>query len=248
MKKKLLLAVGTLSLACVQAGATVTSLTLSQLDTNTQFGSSVGTAVSGSPGTLGLNSTTFYFTVNGLDLTGDATANDSVVFSFDITASGSDLVQNISGNAYSFGVDGTGDPTDHEIDPGETLTFSDLGINVTLGDSNAGTVNLNSAAFTGFNWRYSGGDAGETVDAEWTDGTETAEGSGLWTNTGGANARANFTTPQTAFTIAGGTAGSANGFGVDTIAASFEIEYIPEPSSFALLSLAGLGFLTRRRR
>ena len=44
----------------------------------------------------------------------------------------------------------------------------------------------------------------------------------------------------------GGTSGAGNGFSVDSL--TFHVKAIPEPSSLALLSLASLGFLRRRRR
>lgn len=44
----------------------------------------------------------------------------------------------------------------------------------------------------------------------------------------------------------GGTNGAGNGFSVDSL--TFHVKAVPEPSSLALLSLASLGFLRRRRR
>ena len=44
----------------------------------------------------------------------------------------------------------------------------------------------------------------------------------------------------------GGTNGAGNGFSVDSL--TFNVTAVPEPSSLALLSLAGVGLLGRRRR
>ena len=50
----------------------------------------------------------------------------------------------------------------------------------------------------------------------------------------------------TEFNINTGPGG--NGYGVDEVGLTFVFDAVPEPSSFALLSLAGLGLLARRRR
>jgi hypothetical protein len=209
---------------------------LSGLDVNSQFNANGGSYnVTNTP--LGVASATHSFTVPGLSVDGVMT---DVVFSYDVVSTGG-LIENITGNAFSYGVDGAADPGDNEIDPGETISFSNLSISAT-----DPRVMLVSSNFTGFNWRFSGGDTGETVDAEFVGGTETAPGSGLWTNTGGANARANFVSPQSAFTITGATTG--NGFGIDSISATFQLNAVPEPSSFALIGLVGFACTFRRRR
>ena len=111
-------------------------------------------------------------------------------------------------------------------------------------------LTVDSAVFNGFNWRFSGGDNGETVDANWAGGVESPPGSGLFTNTLGSNQRANFANPDpVSFTISGGNPGS-NGFGVDTLTATFDLSAtaVPEPSSMALLGLVGIAAVSRRRR
>lgn len=236
MKTRILIT-GAFTLACLQAGA-ATTVTLTGLDTNSQFNVN-GANFTGHAASLGVTSGTQTFSVTGLVIDGFTIDVD---FSYLVTSTGGN-VANVSGNAFSYGVDGDADPNDNEIDPGESLTFVGLSASTTTPGV---TLTVDSAGFTGFNWRYSGGDDGETVDAEYTGGTETAVGSGLYTNTGGANDRANFTSAQESFTITGATTG--NGFGVDTLAATFVLTAVPEPSAFALLTLGSLGFLVRRRR
>ena len=229
--------------ALVGSNASAEIVTLTGLDTNGQFNVN-GVSTTGHVATLGVTSGTQTFTVLGLMVDG---LTLDVDFTY-LTESTGGTVANIGGNPFSYGVNGPSDPGDNEIDPGETLTFS--GLNATTTTPGV-TLTLNSAVFNGYNWRFSGGDNGETVNANWAGGVETAPGSGLFTNTGGSNDRANFVDPDpTSFTISGGTAGSANGFGVDSLTATFDLTAtaIPEPSSLGLLGLGGIAAFSRRRR
>ena len=214
---------------------------LSGLDLNTQFNTTPGTAGAVLAPT-GSSNITHSFTVNGLDVASDGSANDSVVFSYLVTASGPGAVVSGIGNPFSYGVDGSGDPPDNEIDPGESLAFSNLAASVVLGDSNVGTFSTDSANFNSFFTRFPGG--GDVVVL--------SDGSGnpipiSTTPNGGGDDPYVFVSPQPAFTVAS-TGG--NGFGVDTISATFDLRFtaIPEPSSIAMLSMAGLGLLVRRRK
>ena len=218
----------------------VTVVTLSALDLNTGFGSNPGTpgAVSAPVGTP---SATHSFTVSGLDVAEDGTANDTVTFSYLVQATNG----NISGigNPFSYGVDGAGDPPDNEIDPDEGLSFSTLNATAVFGDSNVVVLSIDDANFTRFDSRFPGG--GDIVNV-----TEGITGMGApiavnQTPDGGGNDPYNFTTPQPSFTV---LSGGGNGFGIDTIGATFTLSVVPEPSSAVLLSMAAFGFISRRRR
>ena len=160
------------------------------------------------------------FTVNELDVVGDGVADDSVVFSYDVTTTNGSIAL-VNGTAFAYGVDGTDDPDDNEIDPGEGLTFSNLNAEVTLGDPTGEVPALESAVFTFFQARFvGGGDAVLLTDAGGNTITPLAEPNG------GGNDPYNFAaTPQTEFTVtAGDNADPAiipNGFGVDTLSATF---------------------------
>ena len=226
------------------SSASADIVTLTALDTNGQFNVN-GAGTTGHLATLDVTSGTQTFSVTDLVVDG-LTIN--VDFTY-LTESTGGTVANIADTIFSYGVDGAADPGDNEIDPGETLTFSSLNATTTTPGV---TLTLNSAVFNGFNWRFSGGDDGETVNANFAGGEETADGSGLFTNIGGANARADFViSDPTSFTISGapGPTG-ANGFGIDTLAATFDLTAtaVPEPSSLALLGLGGIAFFSRRIR
>ena len=87
---------GAVFLASNASADIVTNITLTGLDTNNQFNSSLGTPMNAAPGPMStpaastsfmVTSATFNYTVSTvLDVTGDGSANDSVVFSFLVDA------------------------------------------------------------------------------------------------------------------------------------------------------------------
>ena len=160
-----------------------------------------------------------------------------------MTATGGD-VANVGSNTFSYGVDGTDDPGDNEMDPGEALTFSDLDAVVTFGGGATGSATIDSANFEFFQARFPGG--GDIVELTGADGSTLApvnvpngggndpflfDGSPLLVDDGQGNLIPDpnggvSSNPQTSFSV---TAGSPpdledpvpNGFGVDTIRARF---------------------------
>ena len=214
---------------------------LSALDLNTQFNSvtidSAGEVVpAGVEGTVSvppllmpggdpdpdagpLTTATHSFTVDQLDLVGDGVFDDTVVFSYDVASINGDIARVLS-TPFAYGVDGTDDPGDNEIDLGEGLTFSNLAAEVTLGDPSGVVPSLESAVFTFFQSRFPGG--GDALAVTDPDGNAIVP---LLVPDGGGNDPYNFAaTPQTEFTItsvlnANGVGG--NGFGVDTLSATF---------------------------
>ena len=171
-----------------------------------------------------LTTATHSFTVNELDVVGDGVADDSIVFSYDVT---SDQRKHWACKwhlAFAYGVDGTDDPDDNEIDPGEALTFSNLNAEVTLGDPTGVVPALESANFTFFQARFPGGN-----DVVLPTGANGETLIPLLEPNGGGNDPYNFAaTPQTEFTVTAGDNADpeviGNGFGVDTISATFVFE------------------------
>ena len=103
---------------------------------------------------------------------------------------------------------------------GEGLTFSNLGAEVTLGDSSGVAPSLESAVFTFFQSRFPGG--GDVLAVTDADGNAIVP---LLAPDGGGNDPYNFAaTPQTEFTVTSvenANGGGGNGFGVDTLSATF---------------------------
>ncbi|MEM6257205.1 MAG: PEP-CTERM sorting domain-containing protein [Planctomycetota bacterium] len=222
-------------LAVVSTSAQAATVNLTGLDINLQFNANGGNFTDVTA-PLGATSATHEFVVTDLDIAGDSTANDTVTFTYDVTATGG-VVDLVSGTLFAYGVNGAADPTDNEIDPGEALTFDNLSASVVFGDPTTDVLQIDSATFTGFTWRFIGGDVGETIDV--------AIDGGLFTQpNGGGGVASTFDTPTSAFTVGG--APSGNGFGIDTIAATFELSAVPEPSSLALLVLGGLAMVRHR--
>ena len=155
---------------------------------------------------VGTPMTTFSYTVSDLDIAKDGTANDEVTFSFDVAAANGDNVDLL--NSFSIGVDGSNDPNDGEIDPGESLTFDNLSATAVFGDPSSRALNVVSAQFTGFTGRFVGGDTNEMITTSTgryfhtvryvnTSGQNTIDG-------GGGAADAIWDSPTGDFTATGG--------------------------------------------
>ena len=110
-----------LGMAIFASNASADIVVLSGLDTNSQFNVD-GVSTTGHVAFLGSPSGTQTFSVAGLAVNG---LTIDVDFTYLTTTTGGTL--GVVGNtAFSYGVNGSGDPPDNEIDPGETLTFSSL--------------------------------------------------------------------------------------------------------------------------
>ena len=185
---------------------------LSELDLDATFISSAGTAgVVSAP--IGGTSQTHSFTVSGLDIAEDGTANDEITFSYDVASINGDIALVNDTEGESYGVDGAADPPDNEIDLDEGLTFSNLTAAAVFGDATSETLIIVSANFTGFFTRFPGG--GDVVNLTTIDDNAI---SSTPTPNGGPNDPYNFDTPQSDFKV---ISGGGNGFGVDNISAAF---------------------------
>ena len=131
----------------------ITDINLTNLEGDASFATDMGTAGAITDTGFG-TSRTFTYEVTGLDLAGDGTTNDSVIFSLNLGSTsgvaGAGVAVTNAGNAEaSFGV-GTnpnfGNFDVNEIDAGETLTLTSLAPVVTLGDGQT----LLSSTFNGF--------------------------------------------------------------------------------------------------
>ena len=188
---------------------------LGALDINSAFNTSAG--LSGAVSApLGSATVTHTFTVSDLDVAEDGSANDSVVFSYDVTATNGN-VELVNDTAFAYGVDGVDDPGDNEIDLDEGLSFSNLNATVTFGDPVPEIVLTISAEFNSFFTRFPGG--GDVVNLTDENGNAISITSDI---DGGADDLYAFEFPQTAFSV---VSGGGNGFGVDTINATFTFTF-----------------------
>ncbi|MGJ8726466.1 MAG: beta strand repeat-containing protein [Roseibacillus sp.] len=197
---------------------------LSGLDLNAAFTSSVGTVgavVAPADGTTA--SATHTFTVSGLDIAEDGTANDEVTFSYDVTSINGNLAP-LAGAAYSYGVDGAADPADNEIDLDEGVTFSNLTATTIFGDATSESLVIVSSGFTGFFSRFPGG--GDTVNLTTIDDNPISITS---SPDGGPNDPYDFVSPQPDFKV---ISDGGNGFGVDNLSATFTLSTTAEQSLF----------------
>jgi hypothetical protein len=215
-------------------------INLSELDTDSSFTTSLGTAGAVS-NPLGSTSATHTFTVSGLDVAEDSTANDTVTFSYDVASVGGNIAKITTYESY--GVDGTADPAENEIDPGEGLTFDNLTATIVFGDATTDTLVVDNAAFTGFMTRWPGG--GDVAGTSLTTVDDIAIAWDEGAQDGGGNDTYTFTSEQSDFKV---VSSAGNGFGVDSIGATFTLSVIPEPATLGLVAAFGGAVLFIRRR
>ena len=212
----------------------------------TSLGNAVGVSDSGFN-----TSRTFTYTVTGLDLAGDNTANDSVVFGSQFTSTstvmGAGVAVTNAGNsngAFGVGPNGAfGNFDVNEIDGGESLTLTSLAPVITLGDGQT-VMNVTFNGFQGLETFFVNADPNNTLTGATVDGNASLPGS--------ANgATFAFDTPFPTGPITFGGDPTGNGFYVGDFSQSFTIEVaqaIPEPSSIALFGFGGLALVSRRKR
>lgn len=200
------------------------------------------------PGTISADVSALYggttgsivFNLSGLDITGDSTANDSASFTINVSAVGGNLAD--TGNTgLQIGITGNG--ASGLSDPSELLTFSFDSGSVTLGDPGiGGAVN-----FIGFrNIALNGFGDGEILTL--SGGTD-IDGSFTGSDQSPFNSTDVFGNVSS-FTVNAGN--GTDNFGIERLGARIQFlgtsAAVPEPSSLAMLSAIGVGFIIRRRR
>lgn len=198
-------------------------------------------------GLFGGQTGTLTFNLTGLNILGDATANDTASLTFNVSATGGNI--NSVGNDGNVQIGIAGNGAGGLSDPLETLTFSFGSGSVSLGDPGTdaavnfiGFRNVELAGF-GFN------DSSSSPDTAAIGGDTNSDGS--------------FTSPdQSSFSIGNafgnvssfsiGAGNATDNFSVARLGARIEFlgtaTAIPEVSSLTLVSIGSLGLFTRRRR
>lgn len=181
-------------------------------------------------GTGDVNARQQTYTINGLDLDGVGTNDDSIEVIINYVPVGGTVTVS-SGSA---GVSGNGDGLISSTV--ETLTYSFTSATVTLGNGGAATADF--LGFSGAHFVSYGDGSRHTLGL---DGGLAVEGD--------ANATADVATFAFADTVAVGYgATSTDSFRMGGTSFSIEVTAVPEPSSTVLLGLGGLALILRRRK
>lgn len=196
------------------------------VDTSNLYGGPVGTIT---------------FNLQGLNVTGDSSANDTASIVLNVSSVGGDITDT-GANGSQIGI--TGNNASGLSDPSELLTFSFASGSVTLGDPGVGAavnfIGFRNVALNGF---------GDPSEVAVISGGTLIDGSFTGANQSPFNAGNAFGNVPS-FTINAGNA--SDNFGVERIGARIEFlgtaTAVPEPSSAALLVVGAVGFILRRRR
>ncbi|MFC4992637.1 PEP-CTERM sorting domain-containing protein [Rubritalea tangerina] len=242
-----------LTLTCIvalshssQAAITNLELGLSRADSGSRSFTNLGSLINtGETTSDGGNPQSSVYQISGLTLDSVGTADDSITLTLTLTGTGSAA---IAGHGASFSYWGVNDGSGSAslVDEDESLAFAIGPISVNLG---AGAVETAQATFLGFKGFGALNVAtGETFDITGTtnNNATNVDAKGLPNDTSDTNVELyNFSGYEQGFTIAANSGAMRYGRVLTDI--RIETTAIPEPSSCALLSLAGLTLLRRKR-
>ena len=264
MIRTALLAVFALSCAWANTASAdiITDIQLSDLEGDGTFLTDTGIVGDFTDSGFGA-SRDFTYEVTGLDLAGDGTANDTILFGLNFTAAssvaGAGVALTSAGQseaAFGVGPDSANDGGNSDINEigdndgaTESLTLTTVDPIVTLGDGQI----LDSFTFNGFGGNVetffvsagAGGDANNTLVGATVGGVAALPGSG-----NGSVIQFDDPTSDTIVFNSDPSATTNTGFYVGNFSANytFDVAAVPEPSSVALLGLGSVLLIGRRRR
>lgn len=191
----------------------------------------------------GGTSGTIVFSLTGLDVTNDSTANDSATLTFNVAAVGGNIADTGS-TGSQIGIAGNG--AAGLSDPSELLTFSFASGSVTLGDPGTGAA----VNFIGFrNVALNGLGATETVvisGGTGADGTYVGDQSAFDSTNAFGNVSSFTVNAATPFVTT-----ATDNFSIERFGARIEFQgasAVPEPSSLAVFALGTVIVYRRRLR